>query len=472
MGPMGKDRGFLGFSRKSASDWASKFWPVGHVRFEEMCALAITGQLGGAQMCELDEHIASCERCRHYLESVAQVSVQVMPLLAEKHAPDRKLTPPAGMRERFVERLRSERVAGANAPQLRPFSLKNALAKERPAFETLIVHDRATERRSPKRISSLSFWRPLAIGSACVIAIAAAYYAGTRRTAQAPTEATGTSTVHSEPAPAVGVLGNSSEPDRVSDLEWQKSELEAKLDSMRQELASAQSDRESLNKELLAAKAKLAALTEEVSARPAQNTPLAAEQQSQEQIAGLQAQVARLNQRLAESELNLGIQKQTSEDLNAKLEQTSFDLQRERDLKSAKSEMGDLAGSRNLHIVDVYDADPSGKRQRSFGRVFYIEGQSLVFYAYDLDDPGQFRANVLFHVWGGKAGVKEVTHSLGILHKDDSQQNRWAMTFDDPNVLSQINSVFVTAESASKRYDSPHGRKVLYAYFGGPANHP
>jgi len=34
-----------------------------------------------------------------------------------------------------------------------------------------------------------------------------------------------------------------------------------------------------------------------------------------------------------------------------------------------------------------------------------------------LDAPGQFRANVVFHVWGEKAGLKEVAHSLGILHR-------------------------------------------------------
>ena len=122
--------------------------------------------------------------------------------------------------------------------------------------------------------------------------------------------------------------------------------------------------------------------------------------------------------------------------------------------------------------MDVYDADGNGRRQQSFGRVFYIEGKSLVFYAYDLDDPGRFKTNVVFHVWGGKAGMKEVTHSLGILHKDDAGQNRWAMTFDDPSVLAQINSVFVTAESANKHYDEPHGKKVLYAYFGSQPNHP
>jgi hypothetical protein len=132
--------------------------------------------------------------------------------------------------------------------------------------------------------------------------------------------------------------------------------------------------------------------------------------------------------------------------------------------------MGELA-ARNLHIVDVYDADPNGKRTRSLGRVFYIEGQSLGFYAYDLGDPCRFKANVAFLVWGGKAGVKEVTHNLRILHKDDVSQNRWAMTFDDPKVPTEINSVFETAESASKHYDEPHGKKVLYAYFGSPPNH-
>jgi hypothetical protein len=46
------------------------------------------------------------------------------------------------------------------------------------------------------------------------------------------------------------------------------------------------------------------------------------------------------------------------------------------------------------------------------------------------------------------------------------------MTFDDPKVLAQINSVFVTAESANKHYDEPHGKKVLFAYFGSQPNHP
>lgn len=43
--------------------------------------------------------------------------------------------------------------------------------------------------------------------------------------------------------------------------------------------------------------------------------------------------------------------------------------------------------------------------------------------------------------------MNDVTHSRGILHKEGAKQSRWAMTFDDPKVLTQINAVFVTAES-------------------------
>jgi hypothetical protein len=46
------------------------------------------------------------------------------------------------------------------------------------------------------------------------------------------------------------------------------------------------------------------------------------------------------------------------------------------------------------------------------------------------------------------------------------------MTFDDTNVLAEINTVFVTAESAGKTLDSPKGKKVLYAFFGNAPNHP
>lgn len=451
---------------------AIKFWPTRHRRFEEMCALAVTGQLGGPQMCELDEHVATCDSCRKYLESIAQVSVQTMPLLAEKRGPASTTEPPHGIRERFLSRLAAEG-SGNAAASLRAL----AMTSVKPNFTTLpretmdVADDR--EKSLPKsgpRFSS-PLWRSLAVAMGCLIIAAGGFYAGSRRTVPAHRTPSAPS-VAKVTVPATTVTSAKAiEADRTGELERQKSDLEAKLVSVKQQLAAVEGQKDSLAKDLAAAKEQLASLTTQVANKPEKSSPTLSPSAT-DQIANLQAQVDRLSRRLAESDTNLAIEKQTSDELNARLELTSADLQRERDLKSAKNEMGELAASRNLHIVDVYDADPNGRRSRSFGRVFYIEGKSLVFYAYDLDDPGRFKTNVAFHVWGGKAGVKEVTHSLGILHRDDPGQNRWAMTFDDPRVLAQINSVFVTAESANKQYDQPHGKKVLYAYFGSPANHP
>jgi hypothetical protein len=453
-------------------EFAGKLLPIRHRHFEEMCSLAITGQLGGAQMCELDEHIAACESCRKFLGEIAQVSVQAMPLLAEKHGAGPTFVPPQGIRERFLARLASQTSDTENGNTLRTFPMPagrtHPISLEHHTFRP-VGDEKQSLARAPRFIIP-PWWRPLAVGTSCVIVAIAAYYVGVHRTVQPPSQVTQVHPVVASAPPPSEIAPKATDSDRVSELERQKSELELKLVGMKQELATAESERASLSNELASAKEKLATLTPQTAIRSTQDS-LVVSQQAGEQVAILQAQVDRLGQRLAQEEISLDVQKQTSKELSAKLDSTSSELQRERDLKSAKSELGDLVAARNLHIVDVYDADGNGRRQQSFGRVFYIEGKSLVFYAYDLDDPSRFKTNVVFHVWGGKAGVKEVTHSLGILHKDDADQNRWAMTFDDPSVLSQINSVFVTAESANKHYDEPHGKKVLYAYFGSQPNH-
>jgi predicted nucleic acid-binding Zn-ribbon protein len=419
-------------------------------------------------MCELDEHIGSCDSCREFLESIAQISAQAMPPLAGKHPPAGNVVPPEGIRDRFLSRLAAE---GANArdratQRVTPIrvleSISIPLDGRFEGDKRKMVLSTGAQPRSFSRL-----WRMLAAVGACAVVAIAGYYVGARKPRQTPPQLT-------QARPASIPVSESNSPaidsDHMSQLERQKKELEGELARLKERLSNADDERQSLRIELTAANEKLAALTTQAQSASQSSSDEARE--TKNQVATLQSQVDRLNQRLAESEVKLDVQRQASEEVSAKLESTTAELQRERDLKSAKTEMGDLVAARNLHIVDVYDADPNGKRQRSFGRVFYIEGKSLVFYAYDLEDPGRFKANVVFHVWGGKAGVKELTHSLGILRKDDAGQSRWAMTFDDPKVLAQINSVFVTAESANKHYDEPHGKKVLYAYFGSQPNHP
>jgi hypothetical protein len=44
----------------------------------------------------------------------------------------------------------------------------------------------------------------------------------------------------------------------------------------------------------------------------------------------------------------------------------------------------ELVGARNLDIFDVYDTDANGKTKKAVSRVFHTQGQSLIFYMYDL----------------------------------------------------------------------------------------
>src|ERR1700691_4344805 len=83
---------------------ARKLWTSSHRRYQEICVLAITGQLGGADMSELDQHIAHCEACRRFLESTAQA----MSMLADGRMPKAKIIPPVGIRARFLSRVAAE----------------------------------------------------------------------------------------------------------------------------------------------------------------------------------------------------------------------------------------------------------------------------------------------------------------------------------------------------------------------------
>jgi hypothetical protein len=136
-------------------------------------------------------------------------------------------------------------------------------------------------------------------------------------------------------------------------------------------------------------------------------------------------------------------------------------------LATSKDGQGILA-ARNLHIVDVYDADTRGKR-RSFGRIFYVENQELIFYAYDLSDPRH--ANAEFYAWGAGLSPGEEVARLGILLSDGKSEKRWVLKYNDASVLSKLDSIFVTAETASNP-DKPKGKRVLFAVLAGQPNHP
>ena len=66
---MGKNRNILQF--------ASQFLPGAHERYRDMCSLAAVGQLGGPEMCELNEHISPETRKPSLLQNKKKMSTCV-----------------------------------------------------------------------------------------------------------------------------------------------------------------------------------------------------------------------------------------------------------------------------------------------------------------------------------------------------------------------------------------------------------
>jgi hypothetical protein len=131
----------------------------------------------------------------------------------------------------------------------------------------------------------------------------------------------------------------------------------------------------------------------------------------------------------------------------------------------------ELMGARQLYIADVFDVDGHSHTQKRFGRVFYTQGKSLIFYAFDLDLQPDLRNGSTFQAWGRRDADSKDPLNLGIFYIDSESSRRWALRFDDPKELAEIDSVFVTAEPRGGS-QKPTGRPFLYALLRGEANHP
>ena len=159
-------------------------------------------------------------------------------------------------------------------------------------------------------------------------------------------------------------------------------------------------------------------------------------------------------------------------ELEAQLGDANDSLDRAKKLLAADHDIRDLMGARTLHITDVYDVDSHGKTKSPFGRVFYTEGKSLIFYAFDLGKTKHASfSERSYQLWGYQEASSLSTQSLGMLYQDDQKQSRWVLKFNDPSVLSAIDAVFVTAEPPGGS-EKPTGAKLLYAYLNTKPNHP
>jgi len=421
-----------------------------HDEFDELCALAATGQLSPEEERTLSEHLAGCESCRAACEDFSAV-------LRELPAPKRGMLDRDILRQIDENEFR-ERFLARGRAEGRRFSEE----AERTPSDSLWVLRRVLSAR-----------QAIAIGVMASIVVCAVAYRGLRHsrdnaakvsaeTIENPVAVSKTAGSRTNSLPlgdSEMELANKALEKTVFELKAQNALLAGRLETSEKELATSQTEKRDFQQTMT----RVNDMNRQLAAQMEQNSQLLAETKGELDKARSDRTAMATEVSAERGEVNR---------LSEQVRLQTASLDQDRDLLVAGRDITNLMGARNLHIIDVHDANGSGKDQRSFGRVFYTEGKSLIFYAFDLDEKKVANAKYTFEAWGERLGQPASVKSLGVLYCEDKDQKRGDLKVDDPRQLAAIDSVFVTLEPHDGAGEQPRGHKILYAFLSGQANHP
>ena len=423
-----------------------------HEKFKELCALAAAGSLSPLELSELRVHLDHCDSCQEALAEYRILNTEGIPTLAEGYLarPERIVWDDSAVREKLWSNVFSP----------------NESSPEHISAATTIQQDRPVR----KKIGVLA---GMAMAAGVLLAVAAgAYHLGAR--ARKP-----------EPVIAASTVLES----QYQKLAAEKKAAEDSLAAQEKRLAQLQAESAEKEQALVRLRATLRALEAH------SNDLMAASSQSETQLKELAQQRDELNAKLQAASQAYGNNQTELATLRSERDKTSLrsafleskieeltakNRDQDRRLKDAEQyltsdrDIRELMGARKLYIADVFDVDGSSRTQKPFGRVFYTQGKSLIFYAFDLDhQPGVINAST-FQVWGQREapqGESASPMNLGILYMDNETNRRWVMRFDDPKQLAEIDAVFVTVEPRGGSH-KPTSKPFLYALLRNQANHP
>jgi hypothetical protein len=424
--------------------------------FQELCALAAGGQISEPEFADLQNHLQDCAQCRSAYADFTDLLHDKLPLADPELSGSSSLasifSKNSSYRERFLARARKQGIA------ISQVSWRDAL-----------------RNRLRYRLSGLGYTQILAPAMALLLVTVGVFVyslrqSNSRYTALAADMAALHKRFSQQASPVPPTMPSSPETAPVPPIV--RPMTDAELVKARQDATTAEARSKALEEQLQAAASELDALraqrTQASDSRDQLEKKIVEAEQALVRAGG---ELQSIREERSVSTATITAQRLEIRELSAKLTEQTEILERERTLLAAGRDIHDLMGARNLHIVDVLDVDSKGKDRRAFGRVFYTEGKSLIFYAFDLGDRSAARRNASFQVWGARGPAQSPAQSMGIFFVDDQKQNRWVLKFEDPRVLAEIDSVFVTVErpGGSPR---PTGRKFLYAYLKANPNHP
>jgi len=424
-----------------------------HDIFKKRCALAASGSLAPAELSELRAHLEHCEECREILLQYQILTTQGMSSLADVYGDrfEEAAWDGANVRERLLGRVSND--------------------------QQMLLH-----RKSPTSVSvpfnflqriATNHFAKMALAAGLILAVTSgAYRLGLRKQMTAdvkitPDLAEGQVQKLAQEKNAAGEL-SAAQTKKLAELQSESSAKQREIDKLQSALRAV----EIRSNELAAANGQSAA---QLQSLLQQRTELNAQLQSeshayendQAELASLRSERDKTLQQASALESKFADLSATSRDQERRLKDAEQYLSSDRDIR-------ELMGARKLYIADVFDVDGSSRTKKPFGRVFYTQGKSLIFYAFDLDrEPGVVNAST-FQVWGQREapqGEQPLPMNLGILYMDNESNRRWVLRFDDPKQLAEIDAVFVTIEPRGGSH-KPTSKPFLYALLRKEVNHP
>ncbi len=425
-----------------------------HEKYLELCAASTAGELSREEEQELDEHLAVCGSCRQAKRQYEITVQKAVPALGDDLESQVTESDSAWSVEHaeaaFFKRLKNDQ----NDPR----------SPESAIDDTPSIGRRFTYH--PSQIRWAELWMPFA---ACVLLAIAlgivAYRSGLKRGADSAQQ----QTISTAPSTA-------SLEEQISDFGHERAQLLAKL-----------ADEDSVIKNL---KLEVATQTEDIKQlkptvdQPAtgvsaentgRDTELAAAEANLQQLQAKADTLSRERENAAKRALTMESKVEELTELARKREQVLDEQQaqisKQQELLDHDRDIRELMGARDLYIAEVHDVGGNGETDKTYGRVFYTKGKSLIFYAYDLDQEAGPKTASTFQAWGRRGVDKEKALSLGVFYEDNSSKKRWVLKFDDPKALATIDAVFVTVEPNGGSHH-PSGKQLLFAYLRVSPNHP
>ena len=444
----------------------SKHDEFNHERFEKLCALAALGQISAGEYDELRSHMIACEDCRRSRQDYLEILHEHLPLVAEGEAAgssSKVALHESSYRQRFLQR--SEHQSSSSTTPARAGNATRSGVGTGQWYR-------------PTRVARYAL--PVAAG----LLVAALglngfqWYRGGERLSSATArvnqlreeisrlnhQISDQSLAGLSPAPVTPAVSDQSgaEIDRLveelSQAQGARRIALAKLRSQSRKLVETQADADALDRALEEARNSETRLSEKLAR---------VERALQTRTSELEA----LREQGATWEVTLALQEKQIGELARKVNEQAETIQRDQELLAADRDIRDLMTDPNLRVLYIEDNDPGGERIVN-GHVFYAEGRRLIFYAHETPKGQKSLDNFSLQAWGERSSsLSGSPKSLGILYSDTRNDTGWMLKFDDPEVISQIDTVFVTLEPKEGSL-KPSGRRLLASYLKAYDDNP